>query len=177
MYYATSYKIGSVRNTWLDNLFKSGSELDKKIFRDRYEFVESVDEGLQKSIDEDFAFIWTAETVENCCSETHIAVPATVTDLPIVFLMKKNCPYKNMFNYFLLKLEETGQLSRMYLSWKSNTQKDCFSIEANSQGIFNVSTTFLVLGGAIVVSLSIMACEILLKRNVNKTLPETTNGK
>ena len=179
LYYATSYKIGSVRNTAYDDLLKSRNELDKKIFKDRYEFVDSLNEGLQKSTDEKFAFIWDSEVISYLVGQkcSHIAIPTTVAEFPVAFSMKKNSPYKNMFNYFLLKLEETGHLSRMWSSWKSDAPIDCFVTEASSQGIFNLFTTFLILGGAIGVSLSIMACEIILKRNVNNTIPVTTNGK
>ena len=168
MYIKTSYKIGGAR--FYGDLFKRGNELDKSIFKDRYEVVDSVNDGLQKAIDEEFAFIKNSEALDFLVGQkcSHIIVPNKIADFIIAFVIKKNSPYKNMFNYFLLKLEETGQLSQMWSTWKADPRKKCFGSDASSQGIFNVFTAFVVLGGAIVLSLTIMACEIIFKGGENK---------
>ena len=183
LYDDTNYKIGSIRNTVYDDVFKSGSELDKKVFKDRYEFVDSVSEGLEKSYNEKYAFIWESDNIEFVLGQkcSHMAVPNKVQDFPVAFVMKQNLPYKSMFNYFLIKLQQTGQISRMWSLWKSEidsrkNRKDCFDAEASSQGIFNVLVAFLNFNGAIIVSLSIMACEIIYKRSASKTMPTATKG-
>ena len=113
MYYGTNYKIGSIRNTAFDNLFKMGNELDQKIYNDRQGFVGSVDEGLLKADNEEFAFLWDSGTMDFLIGQkcSHIAIPKTVLNAVIAFVIKKNLPYRSMFNYFISKLQESGQLS------------------------------------------------------------------
>ena len=170
MYYRTDYKIGSIHNTAFDNLFKLGNELDKKIYNDRQNFVGSVDEGIFKSANEEFAFLWDAGTMDFLIGQkcSHIAIPKAVVHDVIAFAIKKNLPYTNMFNYFLSKLQENGQLSRMWLQWKADVPNDCFNNGATGLGIFNVLTAFLVLGGSILVSGSIMYCERLLRIKITE---------
>ena len=165
MYYGTNYKIGSIRNTAFDNLFKAGNDLDKKIFEDRQDYVGSVDEGLEKSNNEEFAFLWDSGTMDFLIGKkcSHIAIPKTVLNAVIAFVIRKNSPYTNMFNYFISKLQESGQLSRMWSRWKAEVRKDCFDNGATGLGISNVIAAFLVIGGAILMSGCILAGERLWK--------------
>ena len=163
MYYETNYKIGSIRNTAFDNLFKAGNELDKKIFEDRQDFVGSVNEGLEKSNNEQFAFLWDAGTMDFLIGKkcSHIAIPKTVLNAVIAFVIRKKSPYTSMFNYFISKLQESGQLSRMWSKWKAEVRKDCFDNGATGLGLSNVIAAFLVIGVAIFVSGCLMAFERL----------------
>ena len=161
MYHGTNFKIGSVKNTVFDTMFKTGSEFDKKLFNERYEFVSNIKEGIQKSLDENYGFIWDtyglAALVGQKC--THVAIPKAVMTSVGVFLMKKKSPCKNMFNYFLLKLQESGQLSRTWSRWTVTPRKDCFDTGAGGLGIFNMLTVFLVIMAAMVLSLIVLVAE------------------
>ena len=167
MYYETNYKIGSVQNTAFDNMFRLGNALDRKIYQERQEYVDSVGEGLEKSINEEFAFLWDSDVMDFLIGQkcSHIAIPKTVLDTVIAYVIRRNSPYTNMFNYFLSRMQENGQLYRMWSKWKADVRKDCLDKGATGLGIFNVLASFLVLGGAIIISASIIACERLLKND------------
>ena len=178
MYYETNYKMGSIRNTAFDNMFRLGNELDRKIYKERQEYVGSVSEGLEKSMNEEFAFLWDSGTMDFLIGQkcSHIAIPKTVLNSVIAYVIKKDSPYTNMFNYFLSKLQESGQLSRMWSKWKADVRKDCFDNGATGLGIFNVLASFLVLGGAIIISASIIACERLFKIDTKESKINEPNG-
>ena len=173
MYHGTNYKIGSIRNTAFDNIFKHGNDLDKKIFKDRQEYVGSVTEGLDKSNVEEFAFLWDSGAMDFQIGQkcSHIAIPKTVLTSVLAYAIKKNSSYTNMFNYYLAKLQERGQLSRMWSLWSTEVRKDCFDNGPTGLGINNVLASFLVLGGAILISASAIVCERLLKINVKESKP------
>ena len=171
MYHETNYKIGSVRNTAFDNMFRLGNELDRKIYQERQEYVDSVGQGLEKSMNEEFAFLWDSDTMDFLIGQkcSHIAIPKTVLNTVVAYVIRKNSPYTNMFNYFLSRMQENGQLYRMWSKWKADVRKDCFDSGATGLGIFNVLASFLVLGGAIIISASIITCERLLKNDAKKS--------
>ena len=179
MYHGTNYKIGSIRNTAFDNMFKQGNDLDKKIFKYRQEYVGSVGEGLEKSNIEEFAFLWDSGTMDFLIGQkcSHIAIPKTVLTSVIAYAIKKNSPYTNMFNYFLAKLQESGQLSRMWSLWSAEVRKDCFDNGATGLGINNVLASFLVLGGAILISASVIVFERLLKTRLKDSKPDEKSKK
>ena len=107
---------------------------------------------------------------------SHIAIPKTVLNSVIAYVIKEDSPYTNMFNYFLSKLQESGQLSRMWSKWKADVRKDCFDNGATGLGIFNVLASFLVLGGAIIISASIIACERLFRIDTKQFKMNEQNG-
>ena len=111
-----------------------------------------------------------ASLVGQECS--HIAIPKSVLNSVVAFVLKKNSPYTNMFNHFLSILQESGQLSRMWSVWKPTSRKDCFDTGASGLGMFNMLTAFFVLGGAVLLSLAVLGCERIplktSKRNVRK---------
>ena len=73
-------------------------------------------------------------------------------------------------------MQESGQLSRMWSKWKADVRKDCFDNGATGLGIFNVLASFLVLGGAIIISASIIACERLFRIDTKDSKINEPNG-
>ena len=84
--------------------------------------------------------------IDGKCS--HVELPKSLTGHTVAFAMKQKSPYRNMFNYFIFKLQESGQLSRMWKEWKGKLRQDCFEIGVSGLGILNVLTAFFILGGA-----------------------------
>ena len=139
-----------------------GNEFQGKIFKERYQFVNSTEEGIQKSLDEDFAFIWADDVMANLVGQkcTHVAIPQSMMNFVVGIAMKKKSPYRNMFNYFLSKLKETGQLSRIWSLRRVAPRTDCFDMGTSGLGIYNMILAFLALLGAVALSLAVVACEL-----------------
>ena len=165
MYHGTDFKFGSIKGTSFEDLFENGNAFYRKLYEERYEFVNSFEEGIQKSLNEDFAFIWDTDVMENLVGQkcSHVAIPQSTADFVVGFLMKKNHPYKDMFNYFLFKLEESGQLSRMWSVWRATPREDCFDNETIGLGIHNVVMAFFILVCAMMLSFLIVLGECTLR--------------
>ena len=95
-------------------------------------------------------------------------IPKHIVEDTVAWPMKKNSPYRKMFNYYLSKLHESGHLSRMWALWEADQPEDCFAVGVSGLGISNVLTAFLALGGALFLSLSILCCERLHRMRTRK---------
>ena len=81
---------------------KGGSDLHKKIYAERYETVKTVDEGLQKALDDPgYAFIWATAVLDSMVGHTcnYVAIKEIVFEGIMVFVLRKNSPYKGLFDY------------------------------------------------------------------------------
>lgn len=65
--------------------------MDQAVFRDRYVKVESIEEGMKKVLDEDFAFVWAPASLQHHTSEscTYIEVEVPVFSTQAAFIFAK----------------------------------------------------------------------------------------
>ena len=172
MYRDTDYYVGSLPSTYFTTLFSNGSPLERIIYKERFKDVPSVNEALKKALDEDFAFAWEAETVSdalNLC--THVAINKPLLTVRIVNLFNKNYEFRQIINFMILKMRESGKLKKLWKSWKTlnpNYIKECLSDDGKAIGIFNLIFMFVLMGSTAGFSVIILSCELLMKRRQRK---------
>ena len=78
-----------------------GNSLEKKIFEKRYEYVNSVEEGVKKMEEGNYVFLWSPDSMNywigNNCNFTSIKY--IVSEGVVGFVMKKGSMYKPLFDY------------------------------------------------------------------------------
>ena len=101
MYFDTNYKVGTIRGSSFESAIKDGTELERKIYLERYDMVQNVQEGLQRALDEKYAMIWADDTVNSYvgmqCSHTRVE-HAFRRDL-VSFAMNKDSEYRELFDF------------------------------------------------------------------------------
>ena len=82
-------------------LFQTSNELDQKILKERYVKVDSVKDGLDKALKEDYAFVWGADSVNSVIGHlcTHVAIKKPFSDEAVAFPAKKQWPYLKLINH------------------------------------------------------------------------------
>lgn len=78
-----------------------GNALEKKIFEERYEYVNEIAEGVKKMGEENYVFLWAPNSMNywigNDCNFTSIKY--IVSEGVVGFVMKKGSMYKPLFDY------------------------------------------------------------------------------
>ena len=77
------------------------NSLERKIFDERYQFVDSIEEGVQRMEKGNYVFLWAPDSMNywigNNCNFTSIKY--IVSEGVVGFVMKKGSMYKPLFDY------------------------------------------------------------------------------
>ena len=100
------------------------------------------------------------------------SVPCTIStesssyfDASIAWALQKNSPYKSLFNLFLTKIKENGQLQRLETKYISKTgQITCHEGDIKPIEFQVIFTAFVLLGIGVIIAISIAICEKTFKR-------------
>ena len=148
----TDYTISSVNGSaFLDMFLQAppgsihatiGSEI---ILKDAFGAPNSIEEGLKRAKEENFAFVWAADVIngknqENC---DFVDIPDVVGSGDLGIGYSKGLPHRHIFNYFINKMKETGQLKRIIRKWLPKPREDCNAAAAFiSLGLENMISAF-----------------------------------
>ena len=81
--------------------FQTPNELDQKIFKERYVTVENLEVGIQKALDENYAFIWGTESMNVLIGQdcTHAAIKKSVMNAIVAWPARKKWPYLKLLDH------------------------------------------------------------------------------
>ena len=82
-------------------MFQTPNDLDQKIFKERYVKVDDTEKGIQKALDENYAFIWATESMNVIVGQacTHVAIKESVMNAIVAWPARKNWPYQKLIDY------------------------------------------------------------------------------
>ena len=80
---------------------QTSHEMDQKIFKKRFIKVKDIEAGIQKALDEKYAFVWGTEAMNVIVGPkcTHVAIKESVKHSVIAWPAKKDLPYMKLINY------------------------------------------------------------------------------
>ena len=105
MYSNSDYKSGTLKGSASEAKLLLGVNRSNKDNREQDEekfvMVHSIEEGLRKALDDDYTFIWAADTIDAHvgmeCS--HVKVKTPFSRDPVSFMMRKDSPYHELFDF------------------------------------------------------------------------------
>ena len=71
------------------------------MFKERYEKVDDMKAGIQKALDDDYAFIWATESMNVIVGQecSHVAIKESVMNAIVAWPARKNWPYLKLVDY------------------------------------------------------------------------------
>ena len=84
------------------NIFiQTPNELDQKVFKERYVKVKDLDAGIQKALDDEYAFIWATESINVMVGQdcSHVAVKQSVMNAIVAWPAREKWPYLKLVDY------------------------------------------------------------------------------
>ena len=95
LYQFSNHKLAIVTGSSYYEILKSGNAIERKIFRERILPVQSVEEGLQKALDGNVAFLWTPPMVNHFVGGkcTHYKIPQCFLTAVEGWAVRKNFAY------------------------------------------------------------------------------------
>ena len=114
---------------------------------------------------EKYAFVYNKDAMhemnkDNC---DFLEIPFDISTSRIGFGWNKHFPHRHMFNYFLKKMIESGQVDRLLRKWKPRVGHlpDCgTSAGFPSMGMENMVSAFALIGVAVALAACILIWEI-----------------
>ncbi|XP_055849579.1 glutamate receptor ionotropic, kainate 2-like isoform X2 [Episyrphus balteatus] len=163
-------KYGAKRKGSTRNFFEYSEEdpykkMNKFMTKNSKYLTSTNDEGVQKVLTENYAFLMESTTIEynvaRNCNLTQVG--KLLDEKSYGVAMRKNWPYRDKLNNALLQLQESGVLSKMKSKWwnevgTAGCTKKKEANEAAKLGMPNVGGIYFVL---LVGSLVAAACSIL----------------
>ena len=75
--------------------------MDQNILKKRFIKVKDIEAGIQKALDEKYAFIWGTDAMNAIIGQkcTHVAIKESVKDSVLAWPAKKDLPYMKLINY------------------------------------------------------------------------------
>ncbi|CAL8315432.1 unnamed protein product [Boreogadus saida] len=135
--------------------------------------VKSVDEGIQRVLTSDYAFLMESTTIEfvtqRNCNLTMIGGLMDSKAYGVGTPM--GSPYRDKITIAILQLQEEGKLHMMKEKWwRGNGCPEEESKEASALGVQNIGGIFIVLAAGLVLSVFVAVGEVLYKSKQNATL-------
>ncbi|CAL8392042.1 unnamed protein product, partial [Gadus morhua 'NCC'] len=139
--------------------------------------VKSVDEGIQRVLTSDYAFLMESTTIEfvtqRNCNLTQIGGLMDSKAYGVGTPM--GSPYRDKITIAILQLQEEGKLHMMKEKWwRGNGCPEEESKEASALGVQNIGGIFIVLAAGLVLSVFVAVGEVLYKSKQNATLEKTS---
>ena len=139
---------------------------EKVILSNTNVIVSSVKEGLEKAIREKYGVLSSTSEFSSVSRDpcSFMEIPYNVEVYEIAFGFPKQSPFIHIFNYFLTKNIENGNLKRIASKWKR--QIPCEKgADLNSMGFANVISAFYMIFGGFILTTIIFFIEISMKKN------------
>ena len=100
-YHNANLKIGTIKGIFIGEEFEYGDQIRRDIFNERWEWAESFEDGLNKTLKEDFVFVWDELPLDiavgDDCSYSKVVVnPKTSA---IYWMINKNTFLKPIFDH------------------------------------------------------------------------------
>ena len=101
LYDNSDYKLATVHGSAFVQMFQTGDDFNQKIYRERLLLVSSVQEGLQKTLQGDVAFLWGHSAVYDLVGQacTHAQVEKIYYSAPMGWVIKKDFEYAGFINH------------------------------------------------------------------------------
>uniref|UniRef100_A0A8D3C0G5 Glutamate receptor n=1 Tax=Scophthalmus maximus TaxID=52904 RepID=A0A8D3C0G5_SCOMX len=135
--------------------------------------VKDVDEGIQRALTSDYAFLMESTTIEfvtqRNCNLTQIGGLMDSKAYGVGTPM--GSPYRDKITIAILQLQEEGKLHMMKEKWwRGNGCPEEESKEASALGVQNIGGIFIVLAAGLVLSVFVAVGEVLYKSKQNAQL-------
>ncbi|TSZ83236.1 Glutamate receptor ionotropic, kainate 2 [Bagarius yarrelli] len=132
--------------------------------------VKSVEEGIQRVLTSDYAFLMESTTIEfvtqRNCNLTQIG--GLIDSKAYGVGTPMGSPYRDKITIAILQLQEEGKLHMMKEKWwRGNGCPEEESKEASALGVQNIGGIFIVLAAGLVLSLFVAVGEVLYKSKQN----------
>ncbi|MEQ2217275.1 Serine/threonine-protein kinase grik2 [Xenoophorus captivus] len=132
--------------------------------------VKSVEEGIQRVLTSDYAFLMESTTIEFVTQRLY----QTLKHVPqshVVLFVSTGSPYRDKITIAILQLQEEGKLHMMKEKWwRGNGCPEEESKEASALGVQNIGGIFIVLAAGLVLSVFVAVGEVLYKSKQNAQL-------
>uniref|UniRef100_A0AAQ5ZZA1 Glutamate receptor n=1 Tax=Amphiprion ocellaris TaxID=80972 RepID=A0AAQ5ZZA1_AMPOC len=135
--------------------------------------VKNVDEGIQRVLTSDYAFLMESTTIEfvtqRNCNLTQIG--GLIDSKAYGVGTPMGSPYRDKITIAILQLQEEGKLHMMKEKWwRGNGCPEEESKEASALGVQNIGGIFIVLAAGLVLSVFVAVGEVLYKSKQNAQL-------
>uniref|UniRef100_A0A3P9NHZ8 Glutamate ionotropic receptor kainate type subunit 2 n=1 Tax=Poecilia reticulata TaxID=8081 RepID=A0A3P9NHZ8_POERE len=135
--------------------------------------VKSVEEGIQRVLTSDYAFLMESTTIEfvtqRNCNLTQIG--GLIDSKAYGVGTPMGSPYRDKITIAILQLQEEGKLHMMKEKWwRGNGCPEEESKEASALGVQNIGGIFIVLAAGLVLSVFVAVGEVLYKSKQNAQL-------
>uniref|UniRef100_A0AAR2INW9 Glutamate receptor n=1 Tax=Pygocentrus nattereri TaxID=42514 RepID=A0AAR2INW9_PYGNA len=132
--------------------------------------VKSVEEGIQRVLTSDYAFLMESTTIEfvtqRNCNLTQIG--GLIDSKAYGVGTPMGSPYRDKITIAILQLQEEGKLHMMKEKWwRGNGCPEEESKEASALGVQNIGGIFIVLAAGLVLSVFVAVGEVLYKSKQN----------
>uniref|UniRef100_A0A674NC47 Glutamate receptor n=1 Tax=Takifugu rubripes TaxID=31033 RepID=A0A674NC47_TAKRU len=139
--------------------------------------VKNVEEGIQRVLTADYAFLMESTTIEfvtqRNCNLTQIGGLIDSTAYGVGTPM--GSPYRDKITIAILQLQEEGKLHMMKEKWwRGNGCPEEESKEASALGVQNIGGIFIVLAAGLVLSVFVAVGEVLYKSKQNAQLEKVS---
>ncbi|MBN3280718.1 GRIK2 protein, partial [Polyodon spathula] len=140
--------------------------------------VKSNEEGIQRVLTSDYAFLMESTTIEfvtqRNCNLTQIG--GLIDSKAYGVGTPMGSPYRDKITIAILQLQEEGKLHMMKEKWwRGNGCPEEESKEASALGVQNIGGIFIVLAAGLVLSVFVAVGEVLYKSKQNAQLEKSTS--
>ena len=170
----SEYKFGSVHGSAPLDSFVQGPDnsvfreiADAIILKDKDNIVDTIEEGLEKTKDENYVFVWTADVIhsitENSCE--FLELPIDLYSVSLSIAWSRDVPHRHLVDYYIKKMLETGQMDRIRRIWLRTSDTKCGKGAGfTPMGLENMVSAFAIISISAVIS----ACTCLLETVASK---------
>ena len=101
LYLSTNFKVATASGSSYANMLKNGNDIERKIYRERLIQVQSVSEGLEKTLVQDVALLWSQPLVTELIGDkcTHARASKCFYSGPIAWAIRKDFQYAGFINH------------------------------------------------------------------------------
>ena len=125
---------------------------------------------------EKYGFINSSGQIQNAVKDscTIMEIPYNLNQYDIGFGFPKHFPFIDLFNYFISKNFENGNLKRIKEKWLKKTSKVCgSSTQLDSMGFDNVVSAFILIIIGIVITIIVFIIELCFFHKAKSYLAES----
>lgn len=81
--------------------FQDGTPLFRKLYEERYEEVDSMSDGLEKILAENYAFVWSTPAMDFLVGDNckYTKVDGSIYTALLTFISQKGYEYQKLFDY------------------------------------------------------------------------------
>ena len=137
---------------------------DKLIKPNPHTMVSGLKEGIGKMLnDKRFALMSTSEEIRYLSNDAcqFMEIPYDIDTYNVGFGFPKHFPFLDIFNYFISKNIENGNLKRIKTKWFKEARSKCDgAAQLDSMGFDNVISAFFMIIGGVIITIGIFCAEL-----------------